>query len=294
MPRMRKLDRPTRLNMMARRQKRLMRPVLFAIPMAIVVGAGALAVRGATDRAGTGSWFRHTLGLALPIRTIEVHGASLTTREDVTEALGVGIGDPIMAASIPELEHNVETLPFVEAAVVQRRLPGTLLVTLTERSPFAVWQNQGHFVLIDRTGKIVANQGFSGKDAEAFAKLPLVVGEGAPAAAGALIAALDAEPDLRRKVAAMVRVGERRWNLSLKNGCDVLLPEAEEIPAIARLAALDRQHALLERPLEVIDMRLPDRLVLKPPPPPPVEPQATTTPDGKPAPADDTAGKSPT
>ncbi len=292
MPRMRKLDRPTRLKLMARRQKRLMRPVLFAIPMAAVLGAGVLAVRGATDRAGTGSWFRHTLGLALPIKTIEVRGASLTTREDVTEALGVGPGDPIMGVSIAELESNVETLPFVEAAIVQRRLPGTLLVTLTERSPFAVWQNQGHFVLIDRTGKIVANQGFSGKDAEAFAKLPLVVGEGAPEAAGALIAALDAEPGLRSHVAAMVRVGERRWNLSLKNGCDVLLPEAEEIPAITRLAALDKQYALLERPLEVIDMRLPDRLVLKPPPP--VDPQATTTPNDKPAPADDTAGKSPT
>ncbi len=289
MPRVRKLDRPSRLNMMARRQKRLMRPILFAIPMAAVLGAGVLAVRGATDRAGPGSWFRHTLGLALPIKKIEVHGAALTTREDVTEALGVGIGDPIMAASIPELERNVETLPFVEAAVVQRRLPGTLLVTLTERSPFAVWQNQGHFVLIDRTGKIVENQGFSGKDAEAFAKLPLVVGEGAPAAAGALIAALDAEPALRAHVAAMVRVGERRWNLSLKNGCDVLLPEAEEVPAITRLAALDKQYSLLERPLQVIDMRLPDRLVLRPPPPPPTDAQG----DDK-APAADDAAKNPT
>ena len=289
---MRKLDRPTRLNMMARRQKRLMRPVLFAIPLAIVLGGGAIAVRAGIDRAGTGSSLRHALGLALPIKAIDVRGAALTTRDDVTEALGVAVGDPIMGVSIAQLERNVETLPFVEAAVVQRRLSGTLVVTLTERSPFAVWQNQGHFVLIDRTGKIVANQGFSGKDAEAFAKLPLVVGEGAPEAAGALIAALDGEPGVGRHVAAMVRVGERRWNLSLKNGCDVLLPEAEEVPAITRLASLDKRYALLERPLRVIDMRLPDRLVLQPPPPP--SPAADdVSGDVKAAPAD-AAGKNPT
>lgn len=269
MPRVTKFDRPSRLRMLARRQRRLLRPLLLAVPLIGLVGIGALAVRGAVDRAGTGSWIRHRLGLALPITAIEVQGAHLTSREDVTEALGVAPGEPIMAVSIAELERNVETLPFIETAIVQRRLPGTLLVSITERSPFAVWQNQGRFVLIDRTGKVVENQGFAGKDAEAFAKLPLVVGEGAPAAAGALIAALDAEPSVRSHVAAMVRVGERRWNLALRNGCDVLLPEAEEVPAITRLASLDKQYALLERPLQVIDMRLPDRLVLRPPPPPP-------------------------
>ncbi len=190
-------------------------------------------------------------------------GQRLTNEHDVTEALGVSPGDPIMGFSIADAERNVEALPFVETAIVQRRLPGTVLVSLVERTPFAVWQNQDHFQLIDRSGKVVENQGLNGKDAEAFARLPLVVGAGAPPAASALIDALD-QTSIKSHVIAAVRVGERRWNLTLKNGCDVLLPEGEEARALTRLDRFEHDHKLLERPLAIIDMRLPDRLVLQP------------------------------
>ena len=244
---MRKLDRPSRWSMLARRQKRLVRPVLLAVPLLGIGLCGVLATRGAVEQAGLGSWIRHRIGLALPVERIVVKGQKLTTERDVTEALGVFRGDPIMGFSIDEAERNVEALPFVQTAIVQRRLPGTVLVSLVERTPFAVWQNQGRFLLIDRTGKVVENQGLNGKDAEAFARLPLVVGEGAPAAAASLIDALDATPDVKTHVLAMVRVGQRRWNLTLTNRCDVLLPEGAESRALQRLDAFERAHKLLER-----------------------------------------------
>ncbi len=62
----------------------------------------------------------------------------------------------------------------------------------------------------------------------------------------------------------MVRIHERRWNLRLHNGTDVLLPEGAEAAAILRLAELQREARLLDRPLAAIDLRLPDRLVLRP------------------------------
>ncbi len=276
---MRKLDRPSRWSILARRQKRLVRPMLLTIPLLGLGVFGLLAARGAVEQTGMGSWIRHRIGLALPIDRIVVEGQRLTSEHDVTEALGVTKGDPIMGFSIDEAERNVEALPFVETAIVQRRLPATVLVSLVERTPFAVWQDQGRFLLIDRTGKVVQNQGLNGKDAEAFARLPLVVGPGAPPAAEALIDALDQAPAIRAQVVAMVRVGQRRWNLTLKNGCDVLLPEGEELPALKRLDAFEHDHKLLERPLLAIDMRLPDRMVLRPPPPAPA-----------PSPDDDSAG----
>jgi cell division protein FtsQ len=265
--------------MLARKQKRLLRPALLVVPMLGLVAFGFLAVRGGVEQSGLGSWIRHRVGLALPIEHIVVEGQRLTTDHDVEEALGLSPGDPIMGFSIGDAERDVEALPFVATATVQRRLPGTVLVMLVERTPFAVWQNQGRFVLIDRTGKVVENQGLNGKDAEAFAKLPLVVGEGAPPAAETLVDALDATPSVKSHVVAMVRVGQRRWNLTLRNGCDVLLPEAEEVPALKRLAVFEQDHKLLERPLLTIDMRLPDRLLIRERPVGPPVPDGA---DGKP------------
>jgi len=68
------------------------------------------------------------------------------------------------------------------------------VVFLQERRPFAVWQHQGKFVLIDRAGQIVANQ-----DVAQFRQLPLVVGAGAPPAAAELLDALTARPALQAR-----------------------------------------------------------------------------------------------
>jgi cell division protein FtsQ len=43
-----------------------------------------------------------------------------------------------------------------------------------------------------------------------------------------------------------------------------MLPEGAEVAALAKLAELQNTQALLDRPLAVVDMRLPDRLVVRP------------------------------
>lgn len=116
-------------------------------------------------------------------------------------------------------------------------------------------------MLVDRPGQVVANQ-----DVAQFRHLPLIVGLGAPAAAATLLDALQERPALADKVSASVRVGERRWNLRTTNGTDVLLPEGHEVVALDKLLQLEQEHAVLERPLSAIDLRLPDRLVFRPRP----------------------------
>jgi cell division protein FtsQ len=125
-------------------------------------------------------------------------------------------------------------------------------------------------VLIDRAGAVVTNSNLAD-----FRSLPLVVGPGAPEAAAPLVDALTSRPDLMGRVTAAVRVGERRWNLLLKSGLTVMLPEGHEAVALDRLAALDRDHKLLDRPLQFVDLRLPDRAAFR------------AKPDAVPAPAKD-------
>jgi len=74
---------------------------------------------------------------------------------------------------------------------------------------------------------------------------------------------LASEPDLAARVTAAVRVGDRRWNLRIDNTVDVLLPTEETAGAWIQLARLERSNSILKREVQTVDMRLPDRLVLR-------------------------------
>ena len=256
-------DRPGRWKLLLRRQKRLLRPAGWLAFGVMVLLIGAIAVHSAAP-GGTLATLRERFGGAtafagLRVTDVEIEGRANTPEPLLRAALGVSKGDPILGFSLEQARQRVESLSWVEHATIERRLPGTVVVYLQERRPFAIWQNQGKFVLIDRAGQIVANQ-----DVASFRQLPLVVGIGAPSAAAVLLDALTDRPELQKRVIAAVRVGERRWNLLLNNNASVLLPEGHEIAALDRLMQLQQEHALLDRPLAAIDLRLPDRLVVRP------------------------------
>src|SRR5881275_1545515 len=58
-------------------------------------------------------------------------------------------------------------------------------------------------------------------------------------------------------------VGERRWNLRLKDGLDIRLPENDVGNALAALSKLDKDDRLFSRDIVAIDVRLPDRLTVQ-------------------------------
>jgi cell division protein FtsQ len=253
---------------MLRRQRRLLWPAvaLGGLTIAGVVLLSALhSLTGGVSGNALAS-VREKLGAAtaasgLRVIDVVIEGRANTPEPLLRAAIGISKGDPILGFSLEQARSRIETLSWVEHATVERRLPGTIVVYLQERAPFAIWQTQGKYVLVDRAGQVVTNQ-----DIAQFPKLPQIVGAGAPAAAAELLDALTERPALFGKVAASVRVGERRWNLVLNNHIEVLLPEGHVVPALDRLIQLQQQHAVLDRPLAAIDLRLPDRLVLRPRP----------------------------
>ncbi len=116
----------------------------------------------------------------------------------------------------------------------------------------------GEIALIDRGGTVIADAPLA-----SFAHLPMVVGDGANLRAAELIAMLAQDPGWRQAVTAAVWVGNRRWNVRLDNGVDIRLPEVNGAAAWAELATLQREHGLVDRDLTAIDMRQPDRLIVR-------------------------------
>jgi cell division protein FtsQ len=258
--------RPSPTGIFLRQHRGLLRGAAIGLVLLGGLGAGAAGVAAldpvgkARDAAALLASMGHGPGLA--VREIRIEGREFTPREALLGAVGILPGEAILDFDPQAAKSRLEEIAWVADAHVERRLDGTILVRIQERRAFAVWQRDGRFSVIDREGRVMATERL-----EAFGPLPLVVGAGAEREAAAMIDLLRSAPEIADRVQALVRVSERRWNMRLHNGADVMLPEGHEEAAIVRLAELQARERLLDRPLAAVDMRLPDRLVVRLQPP---------------------------
>jgi cell division protein FtsQ len=199
-----------------------------------------------------------TADMGFEVERVYAAGRFQTDRQTLIEALGIEIHQPIFDVSLETARLRVESLPWVRVASVERRLPNTIVLHIEERVPLALWQNEGKVAVVDDDGRVI-----DGARPQDFRELLLVVGPDAPGMAADLIAVMELVPDLKQRVTAAVRIGGRRWNLKLDDGIDVHLPETDLDGALLRLADLDRAQQLLARDVEAVDLRLPNRLVLR-------------------------------
>jgi len=194
----------------------------------------------------------------LEVDTVSVTGRERARMSDILTALGVMRGDSILSFDTDRARARIEQIGWVSSANVQRLFPDKVLIEIHERQPYAVWQQDGGFSVIDRTGTRL-----NGLSAPDFSHLPRVVGAGAADGAGAILDEVERHPAIGREVEAAVRVAERRWNLRMKSGIDIMLPEGEFKPAIDELGRLEAEHQILSRDIRLIDFRVADRVTIQ-------------------------------
>ena len=197
----------------------------------------------------------------LTLRRGTVEGRLRTPRADVFAALGATQGDPILGIDIDQARARLESIDWVRSAVVERRLPDLIHIQIAERSPVAIWQNRGRFSLVDTDGHVINRQDVGG-----WSHLPIVVGDGAPERTRDLLAMLATENRMAERVRAAVLVSGRRWNLHIgdpSSDVEIRLPETDPDKAWAWFASLQRDHNILARDVRIVDLRTPDRLVVR-------------------------------
>ncbi len=197
--------------------------------------------------------------LSFTVQEIMVVGRDQTSPKALLKALRLKRGSPILAFDLEAARRRLEDLPWVRSASVERVLPDTVVMRVVERQALALWQRKGRFSLIDELGTVIPERRVG-----RFSRLPVVVGKDAPAHAADLLETLKTQPQLMTRVKAAVWIGGRRWNVRLDNGIDVRLPEDKAVDAWARLAEYQRRHKVLARDIRVLDLRLPDRLIVRP------------------------------
>lgn len=255
-------NKNTRRSPVNRRRRRMITAgVCVAGIAAVTVGAWQLSASGWIDArmdALGASALDISANAGLRVDDVILSGRQNAEAAEILAALDIERGSPILALDMNAARERVESLGWVRSAEIARRLPDVVFVRVVERQPLAIWQFDGQAALVDRFGKTIQRTGL-----DAFAHLPLIVGDGAPEHAAQLIDLLQAYPNVAQAIEAAVRVSERRWNLRLRNGIDVRLPELNISAALTRLDDFQREHALLDRDVVAVDLRAPDRLIVR-------------------------------
>ena len=189
------------------------------------------------------------------ITTVAINGRKQLSQDEVLAIGGVNGRSSLLFLDAATVRDKLKANPWIADATILKFYPGQLQIDIVERSAFALWQQDGRLSVISEDGAVL--EPFV---ARRFVALPLVVGKGADGKARDFLALLDRYPQVRSVTKAAIFVGERRWNLRLKDGLDIRLPENDVGNALALLSKLDKDDKLFSRDIVAVDMRLPDRL----------------------------------
>lgn len=231
----------------------------FAATMASVAIIGAFSIYG-TILGGHVSALASSVSASLgfDVRSVSISGQHHMRERDILDILGLEPGVSLMTFDVARAHDTLLREPWVEAASVRKIYPGKLQIQLTERVPFAVWQRGRVVSVVDRNGLVLDDF-----NEETYGSLPILVGHGAQREGAKFLALMEQFPTLNTRVRASILHSERRWDILLDNAITVKLPEKGTREALAQLLVLDEEKNLLLKDLISIDMRLPDRLVMR-------------------------------
>lgn len=234
---------------------------LSQVARVLTWGALGLLAYGATSWLAAHPWFAlHTIEVKTQVAHVTEAQIRLVAERQVRGTF--------FTVDLERVRNSLEKLPWVREARVERRWPGTLVVSLVEHVPMARWNDNA---LVNDVGDVFV--------AAVARRLPRLTG---PENSSAEVVAA-----YRRHQAALAPLGmtiaelrlspRRAWRIRLENGMTLALGREQTDARLARFVALyprlfvaqaaDRQNDVSTGPVApvMVDLRYPDGFAVRMP-----------------------------
>lgn len=232
----------------------------------VVIWLGAwLIVTGAAER--TAQWvgaqvIEATAAAGLRVQSVVVEGRFYTDAGLIKALLNIETGAPLLGVDPREAKRLLEKTTWVRRADIQRRFPGTISIRLTERRVVARLSGDGGVWIDDEGAALRPDFGLRLPERPVVGPASVL---GRPAELLFVLDMLRSDPALYARVVAAERRGGRRWDVVLRNGVVLKLPEDAQIGfALERLRdAHDAERVLDNSSIHSLDLRAPDRIIIQ-------------------------------
>lgn len=168
------------------------------------VGAYGVMIGGGYDRfvgahGEPADVFAKAMGFGVNVITIS--GQRSLSADEALAAAAVTDRHSLLFLDALAVRERLMATPLIKDARVRKLYPGQLVIELTERDEFALWQSEGQIFVVAQDGKAIDVL----RD-ERFIHLPFVVGEGANERVAEFQRIVDAAGDFKSKIRAGVLV----------------------------------------------------------------------------------------
>ncbi len=243
-------------NMMAKRGKfavafsRVKGFLLIALPVFCIVAAGYLVSEAARS--------------AFVVNKVVFSGNAHLSDEELRALAGIKGGESMITLSSAEVYRKISATPWVMSVAVRKELPDKLLVRVKETEPFALLDMKGRLFIVDERGKMLQELRES-----SMPFLPIISGD----------------PFGNKEVYAeslrLVQAVRETGLMEKKNRIEIIARTLNEIAVnldglvvkvgagdyeekLSRLAELEEQIKDRQIPVDYIDLRFANRVVVKP------------------------------
>jgi len=193
------------------------------------------------------------------LSALSIQGSSDSLNAEIREILGLNFPISSFDLDLVDLRNRVLSLPPVETAEVRLEGGSILHVKVKEKVPALLLKDDTGIHVLNKNGDYIRPL----LSTEYGSKLPVITGEGAQKAAAEAYILFSALYDKLDEVRGLVLVGGRRWNIVLKSGQVIMLPEKKSEQAVQKILILDKAEKILSRDIAVFDFRLPYRITLR-------------------------------
>ncbi len=203
-------------------------------------------------------WYKFTAKMGFTLEHVSVDGQKYTNNDQIGKKLRLKKNMPILSISLEDLKTNLETLPWVKHAVVERELPDAVHIYIEERIPLALGQKDRKLYIIDEEGFIINE-----KELASHLSLPIIIGDGAEIYASYLIRILKIDANLFKRISSIIRVSERRWNVRFDNDLEIKLPEENMEAAWKKVIKLYKNNELFLPEVKSLDLRVANKIYIE-------------------------------
>ncbi len=172
----------------------------------------------------------------------------------IAAAAAVAPGTRTYSINLDNMAERIADVPGVKSAAVRRMPNGNIAIRVKLHRAVAQWTDGQNYFPLSADGTVVNRPVDERDENNVVFRGPLP---------DDITDITNASHALAGELEYLEWIENRRWNMVTRGGITILLPESDPVTAIGSLIVLNNNHGILNKKIEIIDMRDTARILVK-------------------------------